>query len=176
MQALPHSVPPTLQQATNDPLLCQRLLDTHGQVSVSLPRGHCSSLLGPGAYKVLFVPSKTLFPQSCVSSGDSVMGLTATSSKRAYATPRSAAPRAPGHCWPIPLQETLNSNTVLTQSLWGLWVPVHTRFVWALWASLAGKGFDAKGDLWPQVPIIFETSFSFDSESYSLSFHCIPFK
>ena len=35
----------------------------------------------------------------------------ATSSKRAYATPRSAAPRdtAPvaGHCWPIPPQETL---------------------------------------------------------------------
>ena len=41
---------------------------------------------------------KSLFPQSCVSSGDSMMGLTATSSKRAYATPRSAAPRAPGHC------------------------------------------------------------------------------
>ena len=24
--------------------------------------GHCSFLLGPGAYKVLFVPSKSLFP------------------------------------------------------------------------------------------------------------------
>ena len=35
-----------------------------------------------------------------------------TSSKKAYAIPRSAAPRAPapaaGHCWPTPLQETLN--------------------------------------------------------------------
>ena len=38
----------------------------------------------------------------CVSSGGSMVGLKATSSKRAYATPRSAAPRAPapvaGHC------------------------------------------------------------------------------
>ena len=28
--------------------------------------GHCSFLLGPGAHKVLFVPSKSLFPQFCV--------------------------------------------------------------------------------------------------------------
>ena len=72
-----------------------RLLDTHGQVWVSLLWGHCSFLLGPGVQKVLFVPSKSLFPQSSVSSGDSMVGLMATSSKRAYATPKSAAPRAP---------------------------------------------------------------------------------
>ena len=52
----------------------QRLLDTHGQVWVSLSWGHCSFLLGPGAHKVLFVPSKSLFPQSCVSSGGSMVG------------------------------------------------------------------------------------------------------
>ena len=45
------------------------------------------------------------------------------------------------------------SNTVLSQSLWGLWVLVHTRFVWALWASLVGKGFDSKCDFTP--PTIF---------------------
>ena len=37
-------------------------------------------------------------------------GLTVNSSKRAYAIPRSAAPRAPApiavHCWPVPSQET----------------------------------------------------------------------
>ena len=33
LQALLHSVPPTLQQATIDPCLCQRLLDIHRQVS-----------------------------------------------------------------------------------------------------------------------------------------------
>ena len=32
-------------------------------------------------HKVLFVPSKCLFPQLCVSSGSSVVGLLATSSK-----------------------------------------------------------------------------------------------
>ena len=42
-------------------------LDTHGQVWVCLLWGHCSFLLSPGVHKVLFVPSKSLFPQSCVS-------------------------------------------------------------------------------------------------------------
>ena len=57
-----HLVPLTFQQATADPCLHQRLLDTHRQVWFSLLWGHCSFLLGPGAHKVLFVPSKNLFP------------------------------------------------------------------------------------------------------------------
>ena len=77
-------------QPCSRPHLCQRLLDTHRQVWVSLLWGHCSFFLGPDAHKVLFVPSKSLFSQSCVSSGSSVLGLMATSSKRAYATPWSA--------------------------------------------------------------------------------------
>ena len=91
---------PTLQQATYAPRLCPRLLDPHGQVWVSLLCGHCSFLLGPGLHKVLFVPSKCLFPQSCVSSGSSTVGLMVTSSKRAYAIPKSTALRAPApvHC------------------------------------------------------------------------------
>ena len=68
MDTLLHSVPPTLQQATTNPRLCWRVLNTHRQVWVSLWWGHCSFLLGPGAHKVLFVPSKSLFPQSSVSS------------------------------------------------------------------------------------------------------------
>ena len=40
----------------------QRLLDTHGQVWLSLLWGHCSFRLGPGAHKVLFVLSKSVFP------------------------------------------------------------------------------------------------------------------
>ena len=57
--------------------------------------------------------------------------LTATSSQRAYATPRSAVPRAPvplaGHCWPSPPQETLiHSKAYLAQYLWGLLV--HSSF------------------------------------------------
>ena len=62
MHVLLHSVPPTLQQATTDPRLCWGLLDTPGKVWVSLLLDHCSFLLGPGAHKVLFVPSKSLFP------------------------------------------------------------------------------------------------------------------
>ena len=61
--------------ATTDPRLLQRLLDTHRQVWVNLLWGHCSFLLSPGAHKdLLFVPSKSLFPQSYVSSGDSMVG------------------------------------------------------------------------------------------------------
>ena len=97
-----HVVPLTFQQATADPCLHQKLLDTHRQVWFSLLWGHCSCLLGLDAHKVLFVPSKNLFPQSCVSSCGTVVELMATSSQRAYATPRSAVPRAPvplaGHC------------------------------------------------------------------------------
>ena len=76
----------------------QRLQGTHRQVWLSLLWGHCSFLLSPGVHKVLFVPSKSLFPQSFVSSGGSVMGLMATSfkpSKRLYAIPKSDSPRAP---------------------------------------------------------------------------------
>ena len=131
MHALLHSVPLTLQQATPDPCLRWRLLDTHGQVWVSLLWGHCFFPLGPGAHKVLFVPSKNLFPQFCVSSGSSMVGLMATSSKKAYAIPRSAALRGPapaaGHCCSIPLQEILKyAKAGLAQTLWGLLV--STRF------------------------------------------------
>ena len=83
---LPQPTPPR-----GDP---QTLTDRSGSVLWA----HCSFPLGPGAHKVLFVPSKSLFLQSCVSSGSSVVVLMATPSKRAYAMPRSAAPRAPaGH-------------------------------------------------------------------------------
>ena len=66
---------------------------------VSFFRGYSSFLLDPGAHKVLSVPSKSLFLQSCVSSDGSIVGSMATSSKKAYAIWRSPAPRAPasGH-------------------------------------------------------------------------------
>ena len=52
MHAVVHSFPPTLQQATTDPGLCWRLLDTHRQVWVNLLWGHSSFLLGPVVYSL----------------------------------------------------------------------------------------------------------------------------
>ena len=65
MHALLHSVPPNLKQATADPHLCWRLLDTPRQVWVSLSWSHCSFLLGPGADKVLLCPPRVYFPVLC---------------------------------------------------------------------------------------------------------------
>ena len=91
MHALLHSVPPALQSATADLWLHWRLLHTHGQVWVNIV-GSLLFLLGASAHKVLFVPFKSLFSQSCESSGGSMVGLMVTSSKKAYAIPRSTAP------------------------------------------------------------------------------------
>ena len=94
--------------------------------------------------------------QSCVSSGGSMVGLMVISSKRAYAIPRSATPRSPApeavHCWPIPHRR--HSNIVLSQSLWvsGSWC--SQGFVWALWASLAGMGFDSKHEFAPPTILL----------------------
>ena len=111
-----------LEWVTTDPCLSCRCLYNHWHVWVSLLWGHCSLILGPGMYKVLFVPSKSLFPQSCVSSGTSMVGLMVTSSKWAYAKPKSATLRAPapaaGHCWHIPPQDTLRHSLVKSWLKW----------------------------------------------------------
>ena len=56
---------------------------------------------------------------------------------------------AAGHHQPMPPLETSGySRASLGQCLMGSLLlspgPVHTRFVWALWASLVGMGFDSK--------------------------------
>ena len=65
----------------------------------------------------------------------------------------------------LPLQQsTADPNpagytqTHSCQSLLGLWVLLHPRFVWALWASLVGMEFDSKRDFAP--PTVF-LGFSF---------------
>ena len=93
--------------------------------SGSVSFGVTAFFLGPGEHKVLFVLSKSLFPQYCVSSGGTLVGLMVTSSKRSYAMPRSAALRAPapaaGHCWPVPLQETLKYSSGSVYGVSGSW-------------------------------------------------------
>ena len=68
---LPHAVAlsaPNPAAGCRNLRLHWRLPNTHRQVWLSLLWSHCSFLLGPGAHKVLFVPSKSLFPQACGSS------------------------------------------------------------------------------------------------------------
>ena len=80
----------------------------------------------------------------------------ATSFKRAYAIPKPAAPRAPVpevvYCWPVPPQEMLKHSSVSVSV--GSLGPVHTRFVWALWASLVGMGLDSKDKLAPPTILL----------------------
>ena len=152
MHTLPHLVPPNLQQATADPCLRWRLLDTNSQASLDEPLVG-SLLLSPGSWCAQgFICSlrESVFPV-CVSSGGSMVGLKATSSKRAYATTRHASPRAPapvaGHCWPGPLQVWLSLYVVS-----GSWCT--QGFVWVLWVSLADMGFVSKCDFTPPTILL----------------------
>ena len=64
------------------------------------------------------------------------------------------------HCFPMYLYlHRRYLNTVLAHSLWGLWILVHIRFVWALWASLAGKGVTLNAIL-PLLPSCWGFSFA----------------
>ena len=155
MHTLPHSVPPALQQATADPCLCWRLLDTHRQVLISLLWGHCSFLLGPGVHKVLFVPSKSLFRQPSVSSGGSVVGLR-------WHPPRGLMPhQGLLHAEPFPCSRPLLTHTSTGDTQTQFWLSLcgvvgswyATKFVWALQVSLAGIGFDSECDFTPPTTL-----------------------
>ena len=67
------------------------------------------------------MPSKRLFPRSCVSAGSSMV----ISSKRAYAIPKSAALRAPvsvaDHRQSVPPQETIKHSSASVSGFPGFW-------------------------------------------------------
>ena len=104
----PCSRPPLTHASTRD---SWTLTGKSGSVSC----GVTALLLGPSVHKVLFVSSKSLFSESCVSSGSSMVGLMETSSKRAYTIPRSTAPRAHAlkQSTADPYLHRRHSNTVL---------------------------------------------------------------
>ena len=93
------------------------LLETPGHSRASLGQSLVKSLLlSPGSWCAQgFVRALQESISPVLSSWGSIVGLMATSSKRAYAIARSAAPRVPapaaGQCWPIPLQETLKHSS-----------------------------------------------------------------
>ena len=131
------------------PQPCSRPVPTHASArdswtlmgksgSVSLG----SLLLSPGSWRTqgfVCVLQVSVSPVLCKFWWLLMVGLMATSSKRACAIPRSAVPRAPapaaGHCWPIPLWEKFkHSNPVSvgspcahnvlfepSESLWWVW-------------------------------------------------------
>ena len=107
--------------------------ETPGHPQASLGRSLVGSLLlSPRSWCTRFClcPPRVYFPVLCKFSW-LCGGLMATSFKKAYAIPRSAAPRAPA-----PQQSTADPqllrrhpDTVLSQSVWDLWVLVHTKYV-----------------------------------------------
>ena len=136
--------------------------------------GHCSFLLGPGAHKFLFVPSKSLFPQSCVRSGGSMVGLMATSSKRVYAILGSVHPE------PLPLRQstadcpsTGDTQTQFWLSLCGVsgsWCTQDlfepSEHLWWLWGLILNM-------ILPLLPSFWGFSFALDVE-YLLTVSQVP--
>ena len=94
-------------------------LETPGHSRASLGQTLVGSLLlYPGSWctQGSVCALQESIPQSCVSSGNPIVGLMVTCSKETYDIPRSTAPRAPDpaavHCWPVPPQETLKHSSV----------------------------------------------------------------
>ena len=82
--------------------------------------------------------------QSCVSTGSSMVGLTATSPKRAYAIPRSAAPRAPAPRQAMLTRTSAGDTQTVCLSLRGVLGPgAHKVCLSPL--SVSGRYFLAAG-------------------------------
>ena len=88
-----HSVPPILQQATTNPQLHWRLLDTHKQVMGQSPMGSLFPSPGSLCTRFCLFPPRVFFTVLC-KFWQLYGGLMATSSKRANGIPKSAVPRA----------------------------------------------------------------------------------
>ena len=97
-------------------------------------------------HKVLSVPSKSLFPVLC-KFWQLYGGVNGDLLKEDLCHIQVCWIPEPFSLWQSTAElypHRRHSNTVQIQSLWGPWVLVHTRFVWAILASLAGMGFDSK--------------------------------
>ena len=90
----------------------------------------------------------------------SMLGLKATSSKKAYAAccvmHVCCRPCPFPHVRPpMPPRETLKLlKACLAQFLWGLWVLVHTRFCLSHLSISGGYGFDSKCDFAPPTILL----------------------
>ena len=138
-------MPPTLLQATTDPHLHLKLLDTHRKSPVG------SLFLSPRSWCTRFCCAlQESISQSYISSGGSVVGLMVTSSKKTYAipTPRASVPAAEP-CQPVPPQETLKHSSV-SVSVESLGPGEHKVCLSPL--SVSGRnGFDSKCKFAPPI-------------------------
>ena len=138
------------------PLLCIRPLLAHGSTGDSwalMGKSRSVScgvtvpfLWGVVCMKFCLCPPGVYFPVLC-KFWQLYGRLMVTSSKRVYALSlqqSTADPYLHRRC----------SDTVLSQSLWSLWVLVCTRFVWAFWASLEDMGFDSKHNFAPSTILL----------------------
>ena len=145
-----------------DPCPHRRLLDTHKLVWLSLSWGHCSFLLVPGAHKVCLCPPRVCFPVLC-KFWQLYGGLMATSSKSAYAIPKSVAPRAPvpvaDHCQPVSPQGTLKHSSV-SVSVGSLGPGIHKVCLSPL--HISGRNTNS-----PFLPFCWNFSFALGNVSFS---------
>ena len=132
MHVLLHSVPPALQQATTDPRLRWRLLDTTGK-SGSVSCGDTAPFsLALVHTRFCLCPPRVYFPVLCKFwqlygrvNGDLL--------QEGLCHNEGCCTQSPSSCGsPLLTRTSLHrrcSSTALSQSLGGPWVLVHTRFV-----------------------------------------------
>ena len=133
MSVLLHSVPPTLQQATTDPRLHWRLPDTHRQVWVSFLWSHTSFSCILVHTRFCLCPLRIYFPVLC-KLWQLYDGVNGDLFQEGLCHTQGCCTQNPCTCGieqstADPYLHRRWSHTVLSQSLWGPWVVVCTRFV-----------------------------------------------
>ena len=153
---------PCMYCYTYCPQSCRRPPPTHastGDSWASLGQSLVGSLpLSPGSWctQGSVCALQVSISQSYVSSGSYMVWLMATSSKRVVPYPHLLHPESLS-LWQSTGDLYLHRRhrkTILSQTLWDPCVLVHTRFVWALWASLVGMGFDSKCNFAPPTILL----------------------
>ena len=123
---------------------------------ISLLWGHCSFFLGPGVDKILFGLLRVCFPSPVSVLAALLLGCWRPLTRGLVPYPGLLYPE-PMPLWQATAEPYLHgrhSNTVLAQSLWSLWVLVHTRFVGGLWVSLMDKKLDLKCNFAPPTVLL----------------------